>query len=86
MRRRPRRAPADRRSAGPRPPGRPARRARPSSRWSPVSAAACSYAVQLYLAAQAKGDISGLPLANGLGYWENMEAADVKTGFLTKTR
>jgi len=42
------------------------------------------YAVKLYLAAQAKGDISGLPLATGLGYWEDREAKDVKTGFLTK--
>lgn len=42
------------------------------------------HAVNLYLAAQAKGDISGLPLANGLGYQENMKPADIKTGFLTK--
>ncbi|MEJ0098831.1 MAG: hypothetical protein WDO12_03450 [Pseudomonadota bacterium] len=42
------------------------------------------FAVQLYLAAQAKGDLSALPLANGLGYWEDMKPADVKTGFLTK--
>jgi hypothetical protein len=42
------------------------------------------HAVRLYLAAQAKGDISELPLANGLGYQENMKMADVKTGFLTK--
>ena len=42
------------------------------------------YAVRLYLAAQAKGDISGLPLANGLGYWEDREARDIKTGFLSK--
>ena len=28
-------------------------------------------AVDLYVAAQTKGDTSGLPLANGLGYWEN---------------
>ena len=41
-------------------------------------------AVNLYIAAQTKGDTSGLPLANGLGYWENNAAADVKTGFLTK--
>jgi hypothetical protein len=41
-------------------------------------------AVNLYLAAQAKGDPAGLPLANGLGYWENIAAADVKTGFLNK--
>jgi hypothetical protein len=42
------------------------------------------HAVRLYLEAQAKGDISGLPLATGLGYSENLKAADVKTGFLTK--
>jgi hypothetical protein len=42
------------------------------------------HAVRLYLAAQAKGDISILPLANGLGYQENMKPADIKTGFLTK--
>ncbi|MEO8308767.1 MAG: hypothetical protein ABI616_12085 [Pseudomonadota bacterium] len=42
------------------------------------------HAVNLYLAAQAKGDISELPLANGLGYQENMQAVDVKTSFLTK--
>ena len=42
------------------------------------------YAISLYLAAQAKGDISGLPLATGLGYQENMQPADIKTGFLSK--
>src|SRR6478609_4645656 len=42
------------------------------------------YAVNLYLAAQAKGDLSALPLANGVGYQENMQAADIKTGFLSK--
>ena len=42
------------------------------------------YAVKLYLAAQAKGNIAELPLATGVGYWEDMKAADVKTGFLTK--
>ena len=42
------------------------------------------HAVRLYLAAQAKGDISILPLANGLGYQENMKPADIKTGFITK--
>ena len=42
------------------------------------------YAVKLYLAAQAKGDISQLPLATGLGYWEDREPKDVKTGFLTR--
>jgi len=41
-------------------------------------------AINLYLDAQSKGDLSGLPLANGLGYQENMKAADVKTGFLSK--
>jgi hypothetical protein len=42
------------------------------------------HAVRLYLAAQAKGDISVLPLANGFNYQENMKHADIKTGFLTK--
>jgi len=43
-------------------------------------------AVNLYVAAQTKGDITGLPLANGLGYWENNAPADVKTGFVTKAQ
>lgn len=42
------------------------------------------HAVRLYLAAQAKGDISILPLANGVSYQENMKPADIKTGFITK--
>jgi hypothetical protein len=42
------------------------------------------YAVRLYLAAQAKGDLSELPLATGVGYQENMKPADIKTGFLSK--
>jgi len=41
-------------------------------------------AVNLYLAAQAKGDISALPLATGVGYQENMQPGDIKTGFLSK--
>ena len=42
------------------------------------------HAVNLYLAAQAKGDLSALPLATGVGYQENMQAADIKSGFLSK--
>jgi hypothetical protein len=42
------------------------------------------HAVGLYLAAQASGDFSALPLATGLGYWENMKPADINTGFLKK--
>jgi hypothetical protein len=41
-------------------------------------------AVDLYLAAQAMGDLSGLPLAKGVGYWENIASADIQKGFLTK--
>jgi len=41
-------------------------------------------AVGLYLAAQTKGDLSGLPLAKGVGYWENDAVADIHTGFITK--
>jgi hypothetical protein len=42
------------------------------------------YAAQQYLAGQAKGDYSALPLATGLGYYEQMKPVDIKTGFLTK--
>jgi hypothetical protein len=41
-------------------------------------------AVDLYIAAQTKGDLSGLPLAKGVGYWENMAPADIQQGFVTK--
>jgi hypothetical protein len=41
-------------------------------------------AVDLYLEAQAKGDVSGMPLAAaGLGYYENMAPADIKTGLIS---
>jgi hypothetical protein len=41
-------------------------------------------AVSLYLVAQAKGDSSSLPLSQGVGYWENIAPADIRSGFLTK--
>ena len=41
-------------------------------------------AVNLYIDAQTKGDTSGLPLANGLGYVENMEKLDINTGVIKK--
>jgi len=41
-------------------------------------------ATDLYIEAQTKGDLSGLPLAAGLGYQENIAAADIKTGIVTK--
>jgi len=41
-------------------------------------------AVDLYIAAQTRGDLSGLPLATGVGYWENIAPADIKTGFVNK--
>jgi hypothetical protein len=41
-------------------------------------------AVDLYIAAQTKGDISGLPLAKGVGYWENVAPGDIQKGFVTK--
>jgi hypothetical protein len=41
-------------------------------------------AVDLYSTAQTKGDLSGLPLAKGVGYWENVAPADIQKGFLTK--
>ena len=39
-------------------------------------------AADLYIAAQSKGDTSGLPLAAGLGYWENHAAAAIDTGLI----
>lgn len=39
-------------------------------------------AADLYIAAQTKGDTSGLPLAAGLGYWENAAPASIDTGLI----
>ena len=39
-------------------------------------------AVDLYIAAQTKGDTSGMPLATGLGYMENIAPADIDTGVI----
>ncbi len=39
-------------------------------------------AADLYIAAQTKGDISGLPLAKGLGYVENFKALNVNEGLI----
>jgi hypothetical protein len=39
-------------------------------------------AVDLYIAAQTKGDTSGMPLATGLGYMENVARADISTGVI----
>lgn len=39
-------------------------------------------AVDLYIEAQSGGDTSGLPLAAGLGYTENMEPADIDAGLI----
>ena len=40
------------------------------------------HAVDMYLAAQTKGDPSGLPLAKGLGYMENTAPADMGHGLI----
>ena len=39
-------------------------------------------AAALYIAAQTKGDTSGMPLATGLGYMENAAPADISTGLI----
>jgi len=39
-------------------------------------------AVDLYIAAQTNGDTSGLPLATGLGYSENVAPADIGDGLI----
>ena len=41
-------------------------------------------AVELYIAAQTSGDTSGLPLANGLGYFENMAPVAIAEGMISK--
>jgi hypothetical protein len=41
-------------------------------------------ATDLYIAAQTKGDPSGMPLANGLDYSENMQVVDIKSGVIQK--
>lgn len=41
-------------------------------------------ATDLYLAAQGKGDPSGMPLAPGLAYMENQQIADIKSGVIQK--
>jgi hypothetical protein len=38
--------------------------------------------VDLYIAAQTKGDTSGMPLATGLGYMENAAPADIGSGLI----
>lgn len=42
------------------------------------------YATNLYLTAQGKGDTSGLPLAKGLAYIENMQEVDIQSGVIQK--
>jgi hypothetical protein len=39
-------------------------------------------AIDLYVAAQTKGDVSGMPLAMGMGYMENIARADIETGLI----
>lgn len=41
-------------------------------------------ATDLYITAQTKGDPSGMPLARGLAYIENMQVVDIKSGVIQK--
>src|SRR5712691_5449076 len=41
-------------------------------------------ATDLYIAAQGKGDSSGMPLAQGLAYIENLQGVDIKYGVIQK--
>jgi len=41
-------------------------------------------ATDLYVAAQSKGDPSGMPLATGVAYIENMQVVDIKSGVIQK--
>lgn len=47
------------------------------------SRAGLQQAVDLYISAQTRGELSGLPLAQGVGYWENAAPADIHHGFIT---
>lgn len=40
------------------------------------------HAADLYVEAQGKGDLSGLPLATSVGYWENAALADISKGII----
>jgi hypothetical protein len=42
-------------------------------------------ATDLYIEAQGKGDPSGMPLATGLAYIENMQVVDIKSGVIQKS-
>jgi hypothetical protein len=42
-------------------------------------------AANLYIEAQSKGDPSGLPLAKGLAYIENMQVVDIQSGVIQKS-
>jgi hypothetical protein len=39
-------------------------------------------AIDLYIAAQTKGDTSGMPLANAVGYYENIVVTDINKGLI----
>src|ERR1700736_4972895 len=41
-------------------------------------------ATDLYIEAQGKGDPSGMPLAQGLAYIENLQVVDIKSGVVQK--
>lgn len=41
-------------------------------------------AADLYIAAQSRGDIAGLPLAKGLGYVENFKVMNINEGLINK--
>lgn len=41
-------------------------------------------AVDLYVEAQSTGDLANMPLANGLGYWENEQRIDIDDGLIMK--
>ena len=57
--------------------------------WASFAQVACTRdglqaATSLYLAAQGKGDPSGMPLAKGLAYIENMQVVDIQSGVIQK--
>lgn len=41
-------------------------------------------AVDMYIDAQTKGDLSGMPTVASTGYWENIERSDIKQGIVNQ--
>jgi hypothetical protein len=66
------------------PPGMESAKTKPVMKMQSCTREGLKRMVDIYLAAQAKGDISSLPLAQGVHYIENMADADINKSILLK--